>query len=351
MKTNDQKQIKNIVLKYLKGTHSAFELELLHQWIMDDRNKQGLDQLIDELLEDRHLSNAETMENEEGRIWNRIYTKLKPPANTDTPSLNQKVTNKRIPRIFQLGRIAATMALLVCIGITYWLFVKNETKNEALKGTLASWNEKKTNAGEKVTISLPDGSKVKLNSLSGLRYSGNFNLLERKIFLVGEAFFEVEKNDRKPFIVVTGNIETSVLGTSFNVKSFSDSVASIAVTSGHVLIKDRGDNHTIALKKDEMANIHANNPIWHKSDFDYEKVIGWKDGILVFENEGFEGILKRLESWYGVEFEVLGQANPDILINTTYHNDPLSRILHGLSFTYNFNFEINEKQVVIRFKS
>lgn len=351
MKTNDRKQIKNIVLKYLKGTHSARELALLHEWIMDERNKHRLDQLIDELLEDQHLSYARKIENEEARIWNRIYTKLNPPAYTNRPSLNQAEAHKKIPRVFQLRRIAATIALLVSVGITLWFFVKNETTTETLKDTLISWNEKKTNAGEKVTISLPDGSKVKLNSLSGLRYSGNFNLLERKIFLVGEAYFEVEKNDQKPFIVVTGNIETSVLGTSFNVKSFSDSVASIAVTSGHVLVKDRDGNHTIALKKDEMANIHANNPIWHKSDFDYEKVIGWKDGILVFENEGFEGIMNRLESWYGVEFKVVGKANSDILINTTYHNDPLSRILHGLSFTYNFDFEINEKQVVIRFKS
>ena len=115
-------------------------------------------------------------------------------------------------------------------------------------------------------------------------------------------------------------------------------------------MKDRVGTQSIALTKDEMTNAHLKNPVWYKTDFDYDKVIGWKDGILVFENEGFDKILIRLESWYGVDFEVSGQANSDILINTTYENDPLDRILEGLSFTYGFNFEIKEKRVVIRFK-
>ena len=349
MQTNEREHIKKIVLKYLQGICSTWELNRLHQWITDDGNKQILGELIDELLADADLPHPQPSASEEEKIWNQIYAKLKPPEYLDKPSSDHVMTNHRFHRIFTLKKIAATVSLLISIGIVAWFFVKNEAKTMYTPDTLTIWNEKKTNTGEKITIALPDGSKVKLNSSSNLRYAGDFNEVERKLFLTGEAFFEVARNEQKPFIVVTGNIETSVLGTSFNVKSFSDSAAVIAVTSGNVLVKDRVGNHTIALKKDEMTNIHLKNPVWHKSDFDYDKVIGWKDGILVFENEGFEEIVVRLENWYGVEFEVLGRANSDVLINTTYRNDPLDRILTGLSFTYKFNFEIKGKQVVIRF--
>lgn len=202
-----------------------------------------------------------------------------------------------------------------------------------------------------MTLTLPDGSRVKLNSLSSLRYPENFDSDERRIFLVGEAYFEIVKDEQKSFTVVSGNIETSVLGTSFNVKAFSDNNTSVAVTSGNVLVKDRINNYVIALEKDEMTSISPDKSGWHKSGFDYNKVIGWKDGTLVLENVGFEEILQRLESWYGVNFQVLGEVNSEILINTTYYNESLKRILQGLSFTYGFNFEIKDKEVIIRFES
>lgn len=350
MKTNNQKEIKKIVLRYMNGTCSGQELERLHQWIMDEENGQRLDELVDELLQDQNLPHTAHGKNEEARIWNRIYAKLKPTGNPNSPSASHVTSNHWTGRIFRPKRMAATVALLITTGIAIWFFVINKDKIKYPADTSISWNERKTSAGEKITISLPDGSKVKLNSSSSLRYPADFNVSTRTLSLDGEAFFEVTRNKEKPFIVVTGNIETSVLGTSFNVKSLSDSAATIAVTSGNVLVKNRAGNHTIELRKDEMTDVHLKNPVWYKTDLDYDKAIGWKDGTLVFENEGFNEILVRLESWYGVEFEVLGQANPDILINTTYKNDPLDRILEGLSFTYGFSFEIKEKRVAIRFK-
>ena len=83
MKTNDQKEIKKIVLKYLNNTCSSQELERLHEWITDGQNKRRLDELIDELLHDKDLPYTGAVENEEARIWNRIYTELKPTAYPD----------------------------------------------------------------------------------------------------------------------------------------------------------------------------------------------------------------------------------------------------------------------------
>ena len=349
MKAYDQQQIKPIVLKHLNGTASAREQAWLRRWIADENNKERLDEVIGELLREEDLPYDGIIENEEARIWNQIYTKLKPTVHRNKQSLFPSEIKNNVNRVFLLKRIAAMLVPLVAIGAVLWFFMKSEIRTLPTQNALISDYEKKTNAGEKVLISLPDGSKVKLNSLSSLRYTGDFNVTERKVFLSGEAFFEVVANEQKLFTVVSGKIETAVTGTSFNVKSFSDSIAAVAVTSGNVLVKERRGNNTIALEKDEMTSIHLNDQVWHKSDFDYDKVIGWKDGILVFENAGFEKILARLAGWYGVEFEVLGKANPDILINTTYHNDPLERILHGLSFTYDFNFEIQEKRITIKF--
>ena len=349
MKAYDQQQIKPIVLKHLNGTASAREQAWLRRWIADKNNRERLDEVIGELLREEDLPYDGIIENEEARIWNHIYTKLKPTVRRNRQYPVPVEIKNNVNRIFLLKRIAAMLVFLVAVGAVLWFFVNSDTSRLSTQNALVSPHEKKTNAGEKVLISLPDGSKVKLNSLSRLRYTGDFNATERKVFLTGEAFFEVAANEQKPFTVVSGKIETAVTGTSFNIKSFSDSTAAIAVTSGNVLVKDRLGSNTIALEKNEMASISLNDRVWRKSDFDYKKVIGWKDGILVFENAGFEKILERLASWYGVEFEVLGKANADILINTTYHNDPLERILHGLSFTYNFNFEMQKKRIIIKF--
>ncbi len=351
MKTHEQEHIKKIVIKYLQGTCSRQELNRLHNWIVIDGNKQMLDELVGDLLADSDLPLPQQMENQEEDIWNQIYAKLKPQLNAEIPPSNHRNADYRSVQMFSPKKIAAVIVVLLTVGGVGWFFAGNNEKTVSLANSSTTWNEKKTKAGEKITISLPDGSKVKLNSLSSLRYDTDFNVADRKLHLTGEGFFEVVANKQKPFVVVSGNIETTVLGTSFNVKSFSDSAATIAVASGNVLVKDRIGRNSITLVKDEMANVKLKNQVWHKSNFDYDKVIGWKDGILLFENERFEEILVRLERWYGVEFEVHGRANPDVLINTRYHNDPLERILKGLSFTYKFSFEMREKTVIIRFES
>ncbi|MDN5216234.1 DUF4974 domain-containing protein [Fulvivirgaceae bacterium BMA12] len=351
MNTHEQEHIKKIVIKYLHGTCSRQELNRLHNWIVSDGNQQMLDELVGDLLTDSDLPLPQQMENREEAIWNQIYAKLKPQLNAEIPLSNHRNNDYRSTRIFSPGKIAAVIALLLTVGGMAWFFAGNNTETVLLVNSSNTWTEKKTKAGEKITIPLPDGSKVKLNSLSSLRYNTDFNVADRRLHLTGEGFFEVVANKQKPFVVVTGSIETTVLGTSFNVRSFSDSTATIAVASGNVLVKDRVGSNAITLVKNEMANVKLKNQVWRKSNFDYDKVIGWKDGILLFENERFEEILVRLERWYGVEFEVHGQADPDVLINTRYHNDPLERILKGLSFTYKFSFEIREKSVIIRFES
>ncbi len=345
----NQKQLKQIVEKFIAGNCSDSEKMQLKSWIDDGKNEPSLTKIIDELLANELYSYDVVNKYQEDQIWERIYADLKSKSPSTKFPKDVKSNTKRFARQIQFKKWAAVLVLLICVGVVARYFLNNQNLSSNQSQAALQWIIKTSNPGEKVQFSLPDGTLVKLNANSNLRYNDNFNLKERKVFLSGEAYFDVKRNENKPFTVFSGDIQTKVLGTSFNVKSISSSEVSIAVTSGNVLVQNEDGSNNIALRKGEMTRIDAQEEIWAKTKFDYRREIGWKDGILVFSNERFDQILTRLQYWYAVDFEVHGNANPDILINTTYDNDPLDRILNGLSFTYGFNYEIQGKRVIIKF--
>lgn len=244
-------------------------------------------------------------------------------------------------------RVAAAVALLIAGALVFYKvgFIKNTIENAPVA---LQYMDKSTPKGARVTFKLSDGTMVNLNANSKLIYPKKFDGKNREVYLEGEGFFDVTENAQKPFIVTTGDIQTRVLGTTFNVKASSNQDrVQVALVSGSVSIFNKTSEKSMLLAPDEMATYDRKSNSTVKSDFDKEMVLGWKDQLLVFSNTDFRQVIKTLENWYGVSVIVRTNKSIEKGFTGRYQNKSLETVLKGLSFSYGFDFRITDKVVII----
>lgn len=157
-------------------------------------------------------------------------------------------------------------------------------------------------------MKLPDGSLVWLNSLSEISFNANFEDEDyREVELKGEAYFEVAKNPKKPFRVVTQGQVVQVLGTHFNISTNKQGGTSTSLLEGSVAVEpiSKNDHHPVnkVILKPGQQSVLANNSFRIK-DFDEELLLDWKQGDFLFKKDLLQNIVKRLSLWYGVDFVV-----------------------------------------------
>lgn len=145
---------------------------------------------------------------------------------------------------------------------------------------------------------LSDGTEVWLNATSRLRFPFNFTGDKREVYLDGEAYFQVSKNDAKPFIVHTEQTDILVLGTSFNVNAYSDGLTRTSLVTGAVITK--ADGKEVQLKPGQEA-VYSSDKGYRITEFDDSEVLAWMKGVYVFHNTPLSDIASVIERWYGVE--------------------------------------------------
>jgi len=160
--------------------------------------------------------------------------------------------------------------------------------------------------GNRSTIMLADGSKVWLNAGSRLIYPSRFVDRNREVFLVGEAFFEVAKNEEQPFIVNTPDIQIKVLGTQFNLSAYpEENIVQTVLTEGSVELEWLNGgifDRSTQITPDQMivANKKEKNTAVYNVDTDY--YTSWKEGYLTFNNSDLSRVVKKLERYYNLHF-------------------------------------------------
>ena len=158
--------------------------------------------------------------------------------------------------------------------------------------------------GKRTKLTLSDGTQVWVNSGSKLVYPATFIGSKRKVALVGEAYFDVAKDEEMPFIVNTENQKIRVTGTSFNVTAYPDETnENTVLVEGAVTIKMRNNRFAkqIPLKPNQMAQVENNACRVEKVDI--EDHIAWIDGMFIFDNAAFEVVLKRISRYYDIDIE------------------------------------------------
>ena len=283
---------------------------------------------------------------EKEQLWKKIET---------TSSLTKTPHQRRASSVHGsfLIRVAAGLALLICLMAVYYLFFKDYEKDTLSRSDpTESYIDKVNPRGKKSSFQLADGSRIKLNAESILRIPEQFSEKERLVYLEGEAFFEITKDKLRPFIVVTGGVATEVLGTSFNVRAFPDEdQVKVAVIEGQVKVSQdiRNDDspQTLSafLEPYEMASVDKDQII--KSVFEEDKVFAWKHNTIYFDNLRFEQVVTKLERWYGVNFVINRIGGIPGRYNGRFTSLSLEKVLEGLSYSSEFQFTIEEKTIYI----
>jgi ferric-dicitrate binding protein FerR (iron transport regulator) len=240
------------------------------------------------------------------------------------------------------GKIAASFLLILSSSIYLYRYVSSPKD--------VAFTKVQTVKGQRRRINLPDGSVAFLNASSTLTYPQSFSDTLRTVTLTGEAFFEVIKNPSKPFVVTTKGIQTVVLGTSFNVRSFdADSATAVSLVTGKVRVAGEGkDEQEHILAPGERLVYHQADHSFEKATFDVADITGWKDGVLVFSDNDFAATIEKLEQWYGVEIKVQRQPTQEWHVNGHFEHESLAEVLASIQFVYDIKYDIKDNTVILR---
>ncbi len=215
---------------------------------------------------------------------------------------------------------------------------------EAPSGEL-KFNTLSTPAGGTYKVVLSDGSKVWLNASSSLKFPVAFAKDQRKVEVSGEAYFEIEKDQKRPFYVLNRGSEIKVLGTHFDVMSYYDEhQSSVTLLEGSIQFTK---NNKSELLKPGMQILYHENSIGTKQvQADVEEVMAWKNGLFIFNNANIDEVMKDLARWYNIEVQYEGDK-PDIAFaGAIPRNANVSLVLKTLEKTGNIKFGIDGQTIV-----
>ena len=164
----------------------------------------------------------------------------------------------------------------------------------------ASTQTLRTPRGKDFKVVLGDGTEVWLNAESTLTYPSRFTGPQRVVTLDGEAYFKVAHDAEHPFIVKTENIETQVLGTSFNFRHYAHATPHVTLVEGRVLVT--GYDTSVTLTPNEDAQIHTDGTI-RVSQVDTRNYTAWTEGYFYFDNASLEDIMRELGRWYNLSIQ------------------------------------------------
>jgi ferric-dicitrate binding protein FerR (iron transport regulator) len=209
------------------------------------------------------------------------------------------------------------------------------------------YNILSTPMGGEYQLVLPDGSKVWLNSGSTLRFPTAFIGSERIVELKGEAYFDIAKNPKMPFLVRTNNaMDIKVLGTQFNIMAYDDEKnINTTLIEGSVEVL-KGSGKTM-LKPGQEAILNRGSGNIKVASADLEQAIAWKNGYFIFYNENIESIMRKVSRWYNVDVVYQGNLSNKDFVGTISRNKNVSELLKMLELTGAVHFSIDGRRITV----
>lgn len=220
----------------------------------------------------------------------------------------------------------------------------------AAEGALM-YNTIETRNGGQYRVILPDGTRVWINAASSLRYPVNFVGNERRVELMGEAYFEVAKQKSKTFKVVTANQEVTVLGTHFNINAYpNEGFSKTTLLEGSVRVNRLGAKHSVLIKPGQEASVSANGSATaiEVKAVDPDAAISWKNGYFMFDDESLESILQKVSRWYDVDIVHMDAKSKQLRFSGTISRySQVSQVLRKLALTESVHFQIDGRKIIV----
>jgi ferric-dicitrate binding protein FerR (iron transport regulator) len=270
------------------------------------------------------------------------------------PTASAPAGKKKAGRYYLMG--AGILALAIaCIAM---LFMQQPEKKETAEKRFP--NMVITRPGSRTKLILPDGTTVWLNASSKLTYGDDFLQKERRVQLDGEAFFEVVKNEGKPFIINTAVMDVRVLGTSLNVKSYpGEKKAETVLIRGKIEVQvKRRPQERYLLSSYEKLSIASNPDIHAHKELSISSVApagkdsviaetAWVDNELVFNGEPLSELAVRMERWFGLRITVTGERLQSFRMTGAFKDDSPEEALKAISIITGCKYRIKDHTAVL----
>lgn len=319
---------KENIERYHQGKCSLEEQRIVEQW------------LDSEELEMSFPENADI--NAIGdRGWKRISSRYHIHVQPD-PVFVPKLRSYRM-----IWQIAACITILLGGATLYYL--NTDSKNSQNTAAIA-YREIKTLKGQKLSVTLPDGTIVWLNSESVLRFPENFKGHFRELKFSGEAYFSVAKDASKPFIISTENTKVQVLGTKFNLRAMATETATtVVVEEGKIRFSGTTDQQQLILTANKRGVFEAKGgtPAMYTDEVYAPKYMAWANGELLMDNLTIEEAAEMLERWYNVKIKINTPELSRERYTGSFKNASLQKVLESMSFAVKFSFRQNGQTFIL----
>lgn len=255
-------------------------------------------------------------------------------------------------RILWRQTVAAVVALLIVGGFSFYAGKLSHRILGGEESVEITFSEVTVPFGSTSKVSLPDGSTAWVNAGSTLKYDADFNQSIREVSLVGEAYFEVRPDSLKPFIVKSESMDIQVLGTTFNVKAYTeDSHVDVALLSGSVKVNVHTSGFEaddIRLTPNKMLSFDKESNSMNMADIRGKDAIAWVSGKLIFSEISFPRIARDLERKFNVQIRIDSERlRKDVFTGSFSSTHTLRQILREVDVEKKFKWTQTENEIII----
>ena len=382
----DNEKIKSIIVKSVLGTLTEEENFVLEGWLQENDRNKVLYQKLSSAVELKYkyeqyegVDVAEAFRRNQRRLRqdvpNRMMKKLLPYAATVLLLFSGAFcflmnrsgeVREEVPVALSAGGKYAELILAngqkVDLHEGMEIKLRERNSNIQVKGNVVYYHKKKdsvmveeynmirTPLGGEFSLTLADGTKVWLNAMSELRYPVAFGGDTREVELKGEAYFEVKKNEAKPFIVKTDEFNVRVLGTSFNISAYSDfPLAHTTLCSGHVRLSDRmNPGKEVDILPGEQLLFHRDSREMNVQEVDVDVFVSWRDGSFQFDNNTVEEVFTILQRWYNIQvFYANVEVRQELFTGKLPRFDNLQIIIDLIERVSDLKIDVRRKMIYI----
>ena len=330
----EQEKLKALLQALAEGSISEQDYELLMNYL----HQEGTDTPLLQAMEIPPVLPSPKGNTSADALFNRIKAH---PDFKQAP-LEQRGTVVRRTRLFTL--IGAAASLLLAVAVTVLLVYKSRT---AQQPAAQAWTILHTAPGERRQVSLPDGSTVWLNAQSILKYEPGFAGRKREVYLEGEAFFTVQKNEQLPFIVHTRQLHTQVLGTSFDIQAYDSTRLTVTVTEGKVSV---GSNmHPLGiLTQNQQLQYNQSTAAVQLNKVDGETLTAWRNGRLLLNNTSMEEAAVLISRWYGVQVNIKDPFDQNDRFSVAFEKgENLRQVMTIIGAIAHCSYSMNDTSITI----
>lgn len=333
-----------LIKKFFNKTCTDSEQERVISWFVDQAFEQKLSFVLKKHWNELDYEHAELDESTE-KVLNKIHHQI------NLESFDEQNNRRFLKKaVFYFSKIAAILIIPILLYAIYSYNQSTYVNYGELPNQKMAYAEILSPPGARTHFTLPDGSSGWLNSGSTLKFPVKFSGNERNLELIGEAWFDVVKNPKIPFVVNALGVDVVALGTKFNVQAYPDSKSvDITLESGKVIVHRKTKNQTELIAElepgEQISVLKQESKPQKENKVEVENYTAWTKGKLVMRNEKMSEVVNKLEKWYNVKITITDKEIEEYRYRATFQDETIDEIFRLLKLTSPIDYKVKQREI------